>query len=71
MGTPTNLTVDEDGFGFAAVDTTTARVDETDSTESLTQSGTVVVNFGNDVPLNLLNRLCCRTRARWMASCSG
>ena len=32
-------------------------MDETDSTESLTQSGTVVVNFGNDVPFNLLNSI--------------
>ena len=50
----TNLTVDEDGFGFAANDTLTARDDETPSTESLTQSGTAVVSFGNDVPSNLL-----------------
>ena len=54
MGTPTNLTVDEDGFAFAANDTMTARTDETDEHELLTQSGTVVVNFGNDVPANLL-----------------
>ena len=31
----------------------TARTDETASTESLTASGTAVVNFGNDVPANL------------------
>jgi VCBS repeat-containing protein len=49
----TNLVVDEDGFANAAVDTSTVRADETDSTESLTQSGTAVVNFGNDVPINL------------------
>ena len=42
----TNLTVDEDGFAFAADDTVTARTDETDSTESLTATGTAVVNFG-------------------------
>ena len=48
-----NLTVDEDGFAFAANDTATARTDETDSTESLTATGTAVVNFGNDVPANL------------------
>ena len=50
----TNLTVDEDGFAAAPIDTVTARTDETDSTESLTASGTAVVNFGNDVPANLL-----------------
>ncbi|WP_432288653.1 tandem-95 repeat protein (plasmid) [Aminobacter sp. BA135] len=48
-----NLVVDEDGFANAAVDTSTTRADETDSTESLTQSGTAVVNFGSDVPANL------------------
>ena len=48
-----NLTVDEDGFAFAANDAVTARTDETASTESLTESGTAVVNFGNDVPANL------------------
>ena len=48
-----NLTVDEDGFAFAANDAVTARNDETASTESLTASGTAVVNFGNDVPANL------------------
>ena len=35
----------------------TARTDETDSTESLTASGTAVVNFGNDVPANLLGSI--------------
>ena len=49
----TNLTVDEDGFAFAANDALTARTDETASTGSLTQSGTAVVNFGNDVPTTL------------------
>ena len=49
----TNLTVDEDGFAFAANDGLTARTDETASTGSLTQSGTAVVNFGNDVPTTL------------------
>ena len=53
----TNLTVDEDGFANAANDTVTARTDETDSTESLTASGTAVVNFGNDVPANLLGSI--------------
>ena len=53
----TNLTVDEDGFANAANDTVTARTDETDSTESLTASGTAVVNFGSDVPANLLGSI--------------
>src|SRR5690606_18313353 len=54
VGTASNLEVDEDGFAYANDDTTTARTDETDSTEDLTDtSGTVVVNFGNDVPSNL------------------
>ena len=53
----TNLTVDEDGFANAANDTVTARIDETDSTESLTATGTAVVNFGNDVPANLLGSI--------------
>ena len=53
----TNLTVDEDGFANAANDTATARTDETDSTESLTASGTAVVNFGSDVPANLLGSI--------------
>src|SRR4029079_2924256 len=52
-----NLEVDEDGFGTAANDTVTARTDETDSTESLTASGTAVVNFGNDVPADLLGSI--------------
>ena len=53
----TNLEVDEDGFANAANDTVTARIDETDSTESLTATGTAVVNFGNDVPANLLGSI--------------
>ena len=53
----TNLTVDEDGFANAANDTVTARTDETDSTESLTATGTAVVNFGSDVPANLLGSI--------------
>ena len=53
----TNLTVDEDGFANAANDTVTARIDETDSTELLTATGTAVVNFGNDVPANLLGSI--------------
>ena len=57
VGSATNLTVDEDGFATAANDTVTARTDETDSTESLTASGTAVVNFGNDVPANLLGSI--------------
>ena len=57
VGSASNLTVDEDGFANAAVDTVTARTDETDSTESLTASGTAVVNFGSDVPANLLGSI--------------
>ena len=57
MGSASNLTVDEDGFANAANDTVTARTDETDSTESLTATGTAVVNFGNDVPANLLGSI--------------
>ena len=57
VGSATNLTVDEDGFANAANDTVTARTDETDSTESLTATGTAVVNFGNDVPANLLGSI--------------
>ena len=57
VGSATNLTVDEDGFANAANDALTARTDETDSTESLTESGTAVVNFGNDVPANLLGSI--------------
>ena len=56
VGVAQNLTVDEDGFAFAANDTLTACTDETASTGSLTQSGTVTVNFGNDVPVSLPSR---------------
>ena len=45
------------GSATAADDTATARTDETDSTESLTATGTAVVNFGNDVPANLLGSI--------------
>ena len=49
-----NVVVDEDGFVLtAAVDTLTPRSDETDSTESLTGSGTATVDFNNDVPVSL------------------
>ena len=66
----TNLTVDEDGFAFAANDALTARTDETASTGSLTQSGTAVVNFGNDVPHDLIDVDCAGGYARrWTASC--
>ena len=51
-----NLTVDEDGLLNANVDAAPlqASPSETDSTESATASGTAVVNFGADVPANLL-----------------
>ena len=57
VGSASSLTVDEDGFANAANDTATARTDETDSTESLTATGTAVVNFGSDVPANLLGSI--------------
>ena len=57
VGSATNLTVDEDGFATAANDTATARTDETASTGSLTATGTAVVNFGSDVPANLLGSI--------------
>ena len=57
MGSASNLEVDEDGFLNAANDTLTARTDETDSTELLTATGTAVVNFGSDVPANLLGSI--------------
>lgn len=57
VGQPTNLVVDEDGFAFANVDGSPLRPGETDSTESRTQSGTVVVDFGADVPANLLTSI--------------
>ena len=53
IGTPTNLTVDEDGLPGANVDDNPLAPGEVDSTESLTQSGTVVVSFGSDRPANL------------------
>jgi T1SS-143 domain-containing protein len=54
VGTPQNLTVDEDGFAFANKDANTPRVDETNGGGSLTHAGQVVVTFGADVPANLL-----------------
>ena len=52
----TNVTVDEDGLsGIANVDASpTLLSTETDSTESASQSGTIVVTYGKDVPANLL-----------------
>ena len=51
-----NLTVDEDGLAGANVDAVPLQSSpsETDSTESATGSGTALVNFGADVPANLL-----------------
>ena len=69
MGSATNLTVDEDGFANAANDTVTARTDETASTGSLTATGTAVVNFGTDVPANLLGSIVLVDTRRWTASC--
>ncbi|HUE78947.1 MAG TPA: DUF5801 repeats-in-toxin domain-containing protein [Sphingomicrobium sp.] len=52
IGTPENLIVDEDGLAGANVDANPLQADpgETDSTESATDSGQVVVDFGDDVP---------------------
>ena len=52
VGTPENLVVDEDGFAFANDDANPLQSDpsETDHGENLTDSGNVVVDFGNDVP---------------------
>ena len=53
VGEAQNLVVDEDGLPGANDDTVTSRNDETDSTESTMDTGTVTVNFGNDVPADL------------------
>jgi T1SS-143 domain-containing protein len=53
VGTPENLEVDEDGFAFANDDNGQVNPTETDHGENLTDSGNVVVNFGDDVPANL------------------
>ncbi len=52
---PENLIVDEDGLGNANVDGAPLQSNpgETDSTESATDSGSVVVDFGDDVPADL------------------
>ncbi|PWE18516.1 hypothetical protein DDZ18_02610 [Marinicauda salina] len=52
-----DVTVDEDGFAFANDDDATSRTDETDSTESLTGTGSAVFTFGNDVPGDLLGSI--------------
>ncbi len=50
-----NSVVDEDGFIVTANnDALTPRGGEIDSTESLTDAAEITVNFGNDVPVNLL-----------------
>ncbi len=53
VGTPENLEVDEDGFAFANDDEGQVDPTETDHGENLTDSGNVVVDFGNDVPADL------------------
>ncbi|HET9337164.1 MAG TPA: DUF5801 repeats-in-toxin domain-containing protein, partial [Sphingomicrobium sp.] len=53
VGTPENLEVDEDGFAFANDDEGQVNPTETDHGENLTDSGNVVVDFGNDVPGDL------------------
>nr|WP_294846917.1 tandem-95 repeat protein [uncultured Sphingomonas sp.] len=52
VGTPANLTLDEDGFAFANVDNSPLQSNpqEVDANEALTNSGTVTVSFGNDAP---------------------
>ncbi len=55
--TTTNLTVDEDGLANANVDSEPLASGETNSTESRTASGTAVVNFGSDVPTDLLGSI--------------
>ena len=68
-GYATDLTVDEDGFAVAADDLETTRDDETDSTESLTDtSGMVTVDFGNDVPANLLASIVLVMKRVWIPS---
>ena len=59
VGAPENLEVDEDGFAFANDDAAPLQSNpsETDHGENLTDSGQVVVNFGNDVPGNLANSI--------------
>ncbi|ANY20967.1 hypothetical protein A6F68_02471 [Tsuneonella dongtanensis] len=56
LGEGANLLVDEDGFGSANVDSDPLQADpsETDGNESLTDSGSVTVDFGGDVPANAL-----------------
>ena len=73
VGTPTQpRRLTRTGLRLRPTTPSTARVDETDSTESLTQSGTVVVNFGNDVPAESagLDRSAGHG-LRWMVSCRG
>ena len=53
-----SLTVDEDGFPSANVDEVPPAANEADSTESLSDiSGAAVVNFGADVPADLLGSI--------------
>jgi hypothetical protein len=50
-----NATVDEDGFAFANVDEVPLAANETNSTESLTDSKTIVIDYGSvtDLPTTL------------------
>ena len=52
--TVNHATVDEDGLSNANVDASPLLGTETDSTESATDTKTLVVTYGNDVPADLL-----------------
>ena len=52
--TVNHATVDEDGLSNANVDASPLLDTETDSTESATDTKTLVVTYGNDVPADLL-----------------
>nr|WP_254082099.1 Ig-like domain-containing protein [Devosia sp. WQ 349K1] len=49
--------VDEDGLGGANVDGTPLVSGEVDSTENASYTGTITVNYGNDVPADLLGAI--------------
>ncbi len=53
VGDGQNLFVDEDGFAYANADDGQTNPTEVTGTNSLTDSGSVTVNFGGDVPTDL------------------
>ncbi|WP_447932829.1 beta strand repeat-containing protein [Sphingopyxis fribergensis] len=55
IGTPVNVTVDEDGLAGANVDN--GLPGEVTSTNSASANGTITVNFGSDVPATLAGSL--------------